>query len=186
MMIRQAARRRGVTTVEAALVLIVFCMLLFGVFEYCRFLYTLHVTNNAARDGARYAVVNMDKPTNFNVTDYTDGQGKTFPSITRYTNERMGVTRKQLTNYKVGAFAVDSASMALTPPVVRPKSKTGVAPYPDPFNPSDPNHVPWNQATFTEGVGVAIEGQFKPLLPRFLLMPSSVKVAVTAVANSEG
>ena len=59
---RRAARRRGMTIVESALVLSVFLMLLFGLFEYCRFLMVLHLTNNAARDGARYAVVNVNCP----------------------------------------------------------------------------------------------------------------------------
>lgn len=186
MLKRQASRRRGMTTVETALVLTVFSLLLFGVFEYCRFLFVLHVTNNAARDGARYAVVNMDKPDTFNVTDYTDAQGRVFPSIKRYTTERLGGSQKQLANFKIGVFAVDSAGLTLSPPVVRPKSQTGSAPYPDPFNPNDSNHVPWNQATFTEGVAVAIDGDYKPLLPGFLFMPSSVKVAVTVVAGSEG
>lgn len=55
-------RRRGVTIVESALVLSIFLMLLFGIFEYCRFLMVLHVTHNAARDGARYAAVNVNCP----------------------------------------------------------------------------------------------------------------------------
>ena len=60
MLLRRANRRRGMTLVESTLVLMVFLMLLFGIFEYCRFLMVLHITNNAARDGARYAVVNLD------------------------------------------------------------------------------------------------------------------------------
>ena len=43
------SRRRGMTVVESALVLSVFLLLLFGIFEYRRFLLVLHVTNNAAR-----------------------------------------------------------------------------------------------------------------------------------------
>src|SRR5688572_33219798 len=51
------ARRRGATTVEMAFVSILLFMILFGIFEYCRFLFVLHVSNNAARDAVRYAVV---------------------------------------------------------------------------------------------------------------------------------
>ena len=32
-------------------------MMLFGIFEYGRFLFMYHLTNNAARDAARFAVV---------------------------------------------------------------------------------------------------------------------------------
>ena len=49
---RKVRVRRGVAVVESALVLGVFALLFFGVFEYCRFLLVLHTTNNAARDGA--------------------------------------------------------------------------------------------------------------------------------------
>ena len=59
---RRNRLRRGAAIVESTLVLSVFLMLLFGMFEYCRFLLVLHVTNNAARDGVRYAAVNVTKP----------------------------------------------------------------------------------------------------------------------------
>jgi Flp pilus assembly protein TadG len=176
------------TVVESALVLAVFCLLLFGIFEYSRFLYVMHVTHNATRDGARYAVVNMDKPTNFDTTDYTDASGAVTWSIQRYTTVRMGGTDKQLVGYKVAVFAVDGAGLALSPPVVRPKTtSTGAPPtYPDPFNSSDPNKVPWNQASFSEGVAVTIQGDYRPFLPAFMFLPSSFTVSVTALAGSEG
>src|SRR6476619_2177365 len=49
--------RRGATAVEFGFVSILLFMALFGIFEYCRLLYVLHVANNAARDAARFAVV---------------------------------------------------------------------------------------------------------------------------------
>jgi Flp pilus assembly protein TadG len=49
-------RRRGAVLVEAALVLPVVLLLILGVMEYGRFLMTLHLFNNAAREGCRYAV----------------------------------------------------------------------------------------------------------------------------------
>jgi Flp pilus assembly protein TadG len=61
--------RRGATVVEAALVLTVCLMLLFGILEYCRYLYALHVVDNAAREGARYAVANTNTATTQNVLD---------------------------------------------------------------------------------------------------------------------
>src|SRR4051812_14954879 len=85
-----ARRRRGAAVVETALVLAVFSTLFFGIFEYCRFLYVLHVTHNAARDGARYAVANTDKPSNFDTTDFTDATGTTYQNIRSHTTHRMG------------------------------------------------------------------------------------------------
>jgi hypothetical protein len=111
-----------------------------------------------------------------------------YPSIQNYTTARVGVTQKQLTNYKVAAFAVDPVGAALSPPVIRPKTtSTAATPvYPDPFDPSDVNKVPWNQASFSEGVAVRIDGDYTPVLPSFLRMPSTIKVSVVAVSGSEG
>lgn len=51
------ARRRGATTVELSLVLLPLFMFLLGTFEYSRYLLTRNLADNAAREGARYAVV---------------------------------------------------------------------------------------------------------------------------------
>lgn len=180
-------RRRGVTVVESALVLSVFLLLLFGMFEYCRFLMVLHVTNNAARDGARYAAVNVDKPANFDYTDYVDASGTVFPSVQNYTTARMGgIQVRNIENYRCACFSVDAYGLSQTPPVVQPKSKTGIAPYPDPFNNTDGNRVPWNSAVFTERIAVVVDGTYRPLLPTFLMMPQTIKITTYAVMGSEG
>jgi Flp pilus assembly protein TadG len=177
MLKRPRTQRRGVTTVETALVLAVFCLLLFGVFEYTRFLYMLHVTNNAARDGARYASVNQTKPSNFDTVDYTytDASNNTVvvPNITSYTRSRMGGGDQQLggaTGCTITCYVADPTALAQTPPVVQPlTSATGA----------------W-QTTFPSRVAVTITGTYRPILPGFLFMPSSVPVTVSAVAGSEG
>jgi Flp pilus assembly protein TadG len=59
--IRASARasvRRGAAMVETAAVAAIFLLFLFGVLEYCRLLYVQQVVSNAAREGARYAIVN--------------------------------------------------------------------------------------------------------------------------------
>ena len=62
-------RRGGVTIVEAALLLSIFLLFLFGVFEYARLLMLLQVGTNAARSGARHATVNVDKSATFVTVD---------------------------------------------------------------------------------------------------------------------
>lgn len=183
------SRRRGMTIVESTLVLSVFLFLLFGLFEYCRFLLVLHVTNNAAREGARYAIANMDKPSDFDYVDWTDASGKRFDNIQKHTTIRMGgVHTRNVQGYKVGCYAVDMVGLSQTPPIVRPKPRPGAptGTYPDPFNNTDPNRVPWNSAAFTEKIAVTIDGAYRPLLPTFLLMPSSISVKTTAIMSSEG
>jgi Flp pilus assembly protein TadG len=54
----RGSKRHGVTIVETAFVMLPTLILLFGIFEYARFLMVLNVFNNAAREGVRYALVN--------------------------------------------------------------------------------------------------------------------------------
>jgi Flp pilus assembly protein TadG len=49
--------RSGATAVETAAVISVALLFIFGILEYSRLLYFFHVADNAAREGARYAVV---------------------------------------------------------------------------------------------------------------------------------
>ena len=182
-------RRRGLTIVESALVMSVFLLLLFGMFEYCRFLLVLHVTNNAAREGARYAVVNMDKPSDFDYVDYTDATGRRYDNIQKYTTARMGgIHTRNIEGFRVACFAVDGNGLNQSPPVVRPKAKPTATPgtYPDPFNNTDPNRVPWNSAVFTEKIAVTVDGTYRPILPTFLFMPQTISVRTTALMGSEG
>lgn len=169
--------RRGMTVVETALVLGIFLVLLFGIFEYCRFLLVLHVANNAARDAARFAAVNVNCP--------PDQVAARQAQIVQYAQDRMGGVLSQVQGCQVAVYPCDSAGLAQSPPVVRSKSTTGAAPYPDPFNPGA-NSPPWNAASFTERVAVTIRGTYTPVLPSLLLMPSSIPINVTAVAASEG
>lgn len=57
---QSATKRSGATVVEFAAVSTIFCFFLFGILEYTLFLYTYDVMQNAAREGARYAVVNSE------------------------------------------------------------------------------------------------------------------------------
>jgi Flp pilus assembly protein TadG len=52
---RPRSARRGEVLVEAALVLPIVLLFLIGIFEYGRYVMTLHVFHNATREAARYA-----------------------------------------------------------------------------------------------------------------------------------
>ena len=103
-------RRGGATVVEMAVVLSVFMLFLFGIFEYCRFLMAIEVTTNAARDGARYAVVNMDKGPTFDTVPYSNGV-RTYSSIRVYTTDRMAGLNGMIDGYAVTVFACDSNAL---------------------------------------------------------------------------
>jgi Flp pilus assembly protein TadG len=57
---RPCAAQLGATTVELALVLLLFFMFLLGVTDFSRMLYTWNAATEATRLGARYAVVCAD------------------------------------------------------------------------------------------------------------------------------
>lgn len=50
-------RVRGQTLVEFALVAPIFFLILFSIIDFGRYVYTVQILNNAAREGARYAIV---------------------------------------------------------------------------------------------------------------------------------
>ena len=62
MMLRRR-RRRAAYVVEAAMVIGLFCLFMFGIFEYGRFVMTLQTAENAAREGARYAIAHTNDAT---------------------------------------------------------------------------------------------------------------------------
>jgi Flp pilus assembly protein TadG len=65
-------------------------LFIFGIFEYARLLMTKSLMDNAARAGARLAVVNMVTMTTTNIQDTVDralgGQGSQLQSCNQYSN----------------------------------------------------------------------------------------------------
>jgi TadE-like protein len=49
--------QRGQALVEFAFVLPIFLLLIYSIIEFGRYVYTVQILNNAAREGARYAIV---------------------------------------------------------------------------------------------------------------------------------
>ncbi|MCS0628019.1 pilus assembly protein [Telluria mixta] len=60
-------RQTGATTVEFALVMLMFLMVVFGIMDFARLLYTWNTANEVSREGARYAVVCADPSSNSRV-----------------------------------------------------------------------------------------------------------------------
>lgn len=56
---RRGSRGRGLgqALTEFAFVLPIFLLILYGIIEFGRYVYTVQMLNNAAREGARYAIV---------------------------------------------------------------------------------------------------------------------------------
>lgn len=80
--------RRGTTLVESAIVLNVVLLIMFGLIDYGKFVMTVQLLNNAAREGARLAVVNTNTMNTSQITtqvqNYLAGQNLSGMSISVY------------------------------------------------------------------------------------------------------
>lgn len=92
----QGWQRPAAALVEMAAVVVIFLMFLFGIMEYCRFLFVRQLVVNAAREGARYAVVNITDATI--VTDATS-------RVQQY----MGGMDKKVRNFTIQVFEADTS-----------------------------------------------------------------------------
>lgn len=147
---RQSRRRPAATMVETAVVIAIFLLLLFGLFEYGRFIMTRQLMQNAAREGARWAVVHT----------YTG----TLEQIQDVVDDKLDEGRRQLVGYdktvNIRAYATDTAGVEIT----------GKA---------------WNDVGFAENIAVEITGEYRPILPTFLFMDSSITISAKSVMASE-
>jgi Flp pilus assembly protein TadG len=163
-------QRRGAAIVEMAFVLPLALIVMMAIFEYGRYLMVLHVADNAAREGARFAVVNTNL-------------GSSTTPVVDVVNTRMAGIQSNLQSYAVTVFTVDptglydtSAGTAIYPPTIRQKPGSN-----------------WNDAKYGGGIAVQITGTYTPLLgflPTYdrLSIPifnASVSLTVTAMMNSE-
>ncbi len=191
---RSSSRRKGSTLVESALVIAVFLLILFGIFEYCRFLMVLHVANNAARDAARFASVNVNTRSDLIAAKKSE--------IEAYATARMAGIQKNIQGYQVAVYSCDSTGFASTPPTVVPRVERDANGNPkagsvDPFKAYNSGSNPvanWNEAAFTERVAVTIKGTYRPIAPlsidigrlKLSIIPDNIPINVTAVMGSEG
>lgn len=177
----RAGRRRGATTVEFAFVAALLFLMLFGILEYGRFLFVYHLTTNAARDAARFAVVR----TSGGVT-LTEADGAQIAEPAAVTTaDVVGVWRTgafngraygtgmcglehNITGYQVDVFAVPDADLYASPPDLSPGGKPS-----------------WTTATFHQPIAVRVTGTYKPVVPALVGLGADVPFAVTVLMGSE-
>jgi Flp pilus assembly protein TadG len=86
--------------VETALAIPIVLLLILGIFEYGRFFLVRNVIANAAREGARYAVIHT--------------YDKTTSDIQNYVLGILGSSTAQLTGLAIQVYAADSLDNPLT------------------------------------------------------------------------
>jgi Flp pilus assembly protein TadG len=170
---RKVRRRDGATTVEFAFVAILLFLMLFGIFEYGRFLFVYHMTTNAARDAARFAAVKTGggtmpgEPTAVTTADVQEVWRSGMFNGQSYGTGMCGM-ENQITGYVVNVFAVPDASLYATPPDLTAAGKPA-----------------WNSAGFHQQIAVQVTGTYKPVVPNLIGMNSSVPFTVTVLMGSE-
>ena len=174
MRMQRRGRRPGAATVEFAFVAILLFLLLFGIFEYARFLFVYHAAENAARDGARFAAVHTSggtmagEPAVVTTADVQEVVRTGMFNGRAYGSGLFGADG-HITGYACDVYSVTPVHLAASPPNVEPANKPA-----------------WNAAGFQDKIVVRISGSYQPVVPRLLGMGSSVEFKVTAMAASEG
>jgi len=174
-------RRAGATTVEFAFVATLLFLMLFGILEYGRFLFVYHLTTNAARDAARFAVVRTSGGVTLTEADGTQiaepasvttadvvAVWKTGVFNGRAYGTGMCGMENNISGYAVDVFAVPDADLYASPPNLDPSGKPS-----------------WTAASFHQQIAVRVTGKYKPVVPNLVGMGADVDFTVTVLMGSE-
>lgn len=173
----RSQRRSAATTVEFAVVASILFLFLFGIFEYARYLFVHHVTNNAAHDAARFAAAHTGGPTmpgdpaTINeasiISVFYNG---TAPGSSTVYGRGMFGMEHNISGIQVNAFAVPDGDLYSATPNLSPTGKPA-----------------WNTARFGQKICVRVSGQYQPVLPSFLgFGTGSFPIVVNVMMGSEG
>ena len=152
--VRKATRRRGQGLVEFAITAPIFFFMLFAIIDFGRYVYYVQILNNAAREGARYAIVNGSS--SFNPV----GPNRDDPKVA-------GVVR----NYAIGVIG-NTTLLTISCWKADPA---------DCFPSDNPGVTPKNDRGFPVYVSVAYD--FHPLIPMIPIPGITITGESTLVIN---
>jgi Flp pilus assembly protein TadG len=153
--VNRRAPRRGLALVESAAVIAIAFLIIFGIFEYGRFMMVANVLENGAREGARYAVTQSTvNPTlGGNQSAYV---AQVKADIIQRVKDKIGPAQGQVENLDVTVFALDADTGA----------ELGE----------------WDIATFNQPIGVKVTATYKPVT---FVLTRNVPVGAKASMGSE-
>lgn len=171
----RSARSRGQALVEFALVAPFFFALLFSIVEFGRAIYFMQILNNAAREGARYAIVHGNES-----TDPT-GPPPGFPLATNadpYADD----VKKAVRSFATGVTgSPGSAAFVVTVCYVNPGT-----PYACPDNNTGNDMGTGNNGRTDppQTVNVTVEYTYQPIIAALVPLPSfTISGGSTLVIN---
>ena len=112
---------RGTTLVEFAIALMVFLTSMFAVIEFGRALWVHNALTDAARQGARFAVLNpaSDVASVRNVVVYGSPTGGTQPTVPNLTTAQVTVTYSNFAlNHGTATVSIDGYQFQFVVPIV--------------------------------------------------------------------
>src|SRR5262249_20303647 len=153
------ARRPGATAVEFAVVSIAFFLYLFGIIEFGQLIMVNNMLDSVAREGARYGCVNTN-------------QGSALASNirTEVSNRLQGLTGNFQGWDPTSASSID----------IKVVTASGVT-----VVDASGNAIPPEQAAFGQSIQVRITANYRPMLPTFLNLPTTMTLQGTARVNCE-
>lgn len=147
--------RRGLSLVEAALVLAIALLFVFGILEYSRFFLVRSTLTAAAREGARFAIVHT--------------HDKTTDEVRAYINQFITPLGANLDSFNptsdISLFKADD--------------------FGNPVYDGDGNPIPWTDASYGENIVVLINARYKPVVPVLLGMPPTIFIRARCSMSSE-
>lgn len=159
---KKSIKRAAAHTVEFAVVCPIVFMVLFGVFEYCRYIMARNVTENAIREACRFSVARTD----------TLQTGVDAARIETELKSYLGRMGTQLTNVVVKTYKADLYG--------RPTDKNGAVVA------STASAAAFDETKFGDYICIEVTGDYKPCLPTFLWMSGITQIKAYAVMCSEG
>jgi Flp pilus assembly protein TadG len=154
---RPVRRRPGAAAVEFAVVATVFFMFLFGIIEFGQLIMVKNLMDNAAREGARLAVVNTNQGSALTGMVQTEVVNRLGGMTGRFVGFNPAVNIVVSTTDSAGNPLYDSSGVPLTP----------------------------QAAGFGQYIQVTITAQYQPVLPTLLNLGNAITLTGVARMNSE-
>jgi len=163
----RSRRRWAAYIVEFAFVAPIVMTVLIGSLEWCRYIMTRNLAEDAAREGARYAICR---------TDITQ-TGTQYSDITTVVTNYMNLAGGGLTNIQAYVYKVNTAGQPIdvNGNVITQAAAIAAA-----------NESNWYQSSFGQGICVTLSATYAPVTPGMLQFNATLPLQVTAVMGSEG
>lgn len=157
--------RRGQALVEFAMVAPLFFLLLLSIVEFGRATYYVEIVNNAAREGARYAIVHGNESAN------PSGPPPGYP-LNSNADPFAGNVKQAVRNYAIGVIGdVGTINFVVTVCYIQPASGPMYA-CPDNNAGSDMGTGNNGRSNPPQNVNVTVKYEYRPIIAALVPLPS--------------